>query len=269
MKYSAVRGMQWKFNPPAAPWWGGWWERMVRMVKDLLKRVLRKACLTYEEMNTTLCDCEAVINSRPITYLSDDITQPRPLTPAMFLRENTDSEVPDLDQIEKVDLKGRFRYRQEIRDNLRKRFRTEYLGQLSRRSKYKNNDRVWKMGEIVLIGSDNEKRLNWPLARVIGVINGRDGVVRVLKLRTANNSELVRPVQRVLPLEIPFPGEINFVKNVDSLKTVSKENVNVRRDTPIIQKDFSENSDTNDTIKCTRSGRQVKAPERLIYNSKK
>lgn len=84
-KYTAVRGMQWKFNPPSAPWWGGWWERMVRMVKDLLKRVLKKECLTYEEMNTTPCDCESVINSRPITYLSDDRSEPRLLTPAVFL----------------------------------------------------------------------------------------------------------------------------------------------------------------------------------------
>lgn len=64
--------IRWKFNPPAAPWWGGWWERLVRMVKDILKRVLGRASLNYEELSTILCDCEQVINSRPITYVSEE-----------------------------------------------------------------------------------------------------------------------------------------------------------------------------------------------------
>ncbi|GFY23015.1 integrase catalytic domain-containing protein [Trichonephila clavipes] len=32
----------WKFIPPTAAWWGGWWERLVRTIKELffLKRTL-------------------------------------------------------------------------------------------------------------------------------------------------------------------------------------------------------------------------------------
>ena len=42
-EYSTIRGIEWKFNPPTAAWWGGWWERMVRVVKDSLRKILRKA----------------------------------------------------------------------------------------------------------------------------------------------------------------------------------------------------------------------------------
>lgn len=73
-RISAAQKIDWHLNPPSAPWWGGWWERLVRITKDLLKKTLKKACLSYEELSTILCDCEAIINSRPLGYLADDPT---------------------------------------------------------------------------------------------------------------------------------------------------------------------------------------------------
>ncbi|GFS59879.1 integrase catalytic domain-containing protein [Trichonephila clavipes] len=72
MKETDIKPIKWKFNPPTAAWWGGWWERLVRerVIKEILKRTLGKAILTYEELLTVLCDCEAVVNSRPLTYVS-------------------------------------------------------------------------------------------------------------------------------------------------------------------------------------------------------
>ena len=67
-KYSSAQRNAWKFNPPGAPWWGGWWERLIRVIKQLL-RTLGRACLTYQELATVLCDCEAVVNARPLTYV--------------------------------------------------------------------------------------------------------------------------------------------------------------------------------------------------------
>ncbi|XP_035233819.1 uncharacterized protein LOC118205641 [Stegodyphus dumicola] len=81
---ASIQRIRWKFNPPTAAWWGGWWERLVRMVKENLRRVLGRTSLNYEELYTILCDCEQVINSRPITYVSEDNQDPSPLTPMMF-----------------------------------------------------------------------------------------------------------------------------------------------------------------------------------------
>ncbi|GFT83810.1 integrase catalytic domain-containing protein [Trichonephila clavipes] len=53
--------IKWLFSPPSAPWYGGFWERMVRSIKELLRKCLGKACVTYEEMLTLLYDCEATI----------------------------------------------------------------------------------------------------------------------------------------------------------------------------------------------------------------
>ncbi|GFQ79234.1 hypothetical protein TNCT_588231 [Trichonephila clavata] len=60
--------------------------------------------------------------------------------------------------------------------------------------------RAFKVGEIVLIKNPN-KRLYWPLGKVIELIPRRDGKVRILKLR-CSNSEIIHPIQRVFPLEI-------------------------------------------------------------------
>ncbi|GFT14168.1 integrase catalytic domain-containing protein [Trichonephila clavipes] len=120
--------IQWKFSPPSAPWWGGFWERIVGMLKNVLRKVLGKASLNEEELNTLLCDAESIINSRPITYLSEDPKDLVALTPAMFLQEIREIGVPDFDMIDSKKLERRFIYRVKIRKDLRNRFRNEYLG---------------------------------------------------------------------------------------------------------------------------------------------
>ncbi|XP_054724268.1 uncharacterized protein LOC129234298 [Uloborus diversus] len=57
------------------------------------------------------------------------------------------------------------------------------------------------VGEIVLIGCEDTKRLNWPLGHVVELYPGRDGIQRIAKLRVANGY-LVRPLQRLYPLEM-------------------------------------------------------------------
>ncbi|GFS44152.1 integrase catalytic domain-containing protein [Trichonephila inaurata madagascariensis] len=78
----------WKFIPPTVAWRGGWWERLVRIIKELLRCSLRKSILSYDELSTVICDCEFLINSRPLTYISENPQELIPLTPAMFLIES-------------------------------------------------------------------------------------------------------------------------------------------------------------------------------------
>ncbi|GFW01838.1 putative RNA-directed DNA polymerase from transposon X-element [Trichonephila clavipes] len=91
----------------SAAWWGGWWERLVRVLKELLRRTLGNSILTIEELQTVLCDCESVINSRPLTYLSENSDDLVPLSPAMFLVENRNLDVPDIDYRDTVNLRKR------------------------------------------------------------------------------------------------------------------------------------------------------------------
>lgn len=78
---SSLKKIKWKFIAERAPWWGGMYERLVRSVKESLKKILGKSSLTPEKMGTVLKEVKAMINSRLITFLSDDPEESKPLTP--------------------------------------------------------------------------------------------------------------------------------------------------------------------------------------------
>ncbi|GFX89294.1 integrase catalytic domain-containing protein [Trichonephila clavipes] len=102
-----IQKIKWKFNPPSAAWWGGFWERMIQMLKQILRKMLGRASLYYEELNTVLCECEHVINSRPLTYISEDVNDLSPLTPAMLLQEIETSDVTDIDCLDHQEINKR------------------------------------------------------------------------------------------------------------------------------------------------------------------
>ena len=68
-----INQIQWKFIVEKAPWWGGFWERMVGITKRCLKKTIGRSTLTFEDLLTVFVEIEGTINNRPLTYLYDDI----------------------------------------------------------------------------------------------------------------------------------------------------------------------------------------------------
>lgn len=197
---ASIKKIRWIFNPPTAAWWGGWWERLIGMTKRILRRVLGRARLSSDELTTILCEAENVINSRPLTYLSEDVEDLQPLTPSLFLQELRTGSIPEIDVFDSTHLNKRFRHRQKLKLELLKRFRVEYLGQLKHYSKCKAPTNL-RVGQVVLIGSDNTKRIEWPMAKILELYPGKDNNTRVARVKTVNG-ELLRPYQRLFPLEV-------------------------------------------------------------------
>ncbi|GFX19597.1 integrase catalytic domain-containing protein [Trichonephila clavipes] len=142
------------YIPPTASWWGGFWERLVRTVKELLRRTLGKAIFTYEELLTILCECEKVVNSRPLTYLSEDMQDLTPITPPRFLFEIPTADTKDLDVRDANHFRKRLRFRAKVIEELKRGFRNEYLGQLIQRQKQHPQSSNIQVGDIALIGDD-------------------------------------------------------------------------------------------------------------------
>jgi len=237
-KKTAVQRIQWRFNPPTAAWWGGFWERLIRIMKDLLRRVLGKASLNYEELLTTTSDIESVINSRPLCYVSDEADGVIPLTPSMFIQDIQCSRLPEVDTLDRTAFAKRWEYRQKIKDTLRLRFRKEYLSQLIQVKGKKRGD--IQVGDIVLIGNDIQKRMDWPLGKVLKLIPGKDGISRVVEVKTASGV-LTRPIQRIYPLEVSALEQDTLLEAVKATPGTEDSKVTI-----------------------TRSGRKVKVPSRLL-----
>ncbi|KAJ8916388.1 hypothetical protein NQ315_014598 [Exocentrus adspersus] len=116
-----------------------------------------------------------------------------------FVGTEAGGGVPECDLVDRDAMCRRLKYRQRLQDNLRHRFRNEYLGQL-KLMRQRSTSRAVTLDEVVLIGNDQEKRLVWPLGRIRERIPGKDGIIRLVRVETARG-QLLRPIQRIYPLE--------------------------------------------------------------------
>ena len=86
------RGIRWKFNPIAAPDFGGVWERFVRSCKKPMCAV----SVTEDVLSTTMCIVEQDLNARPLTPVSSVVDDLEALTPNHFLLGNRNVCLPYL-----------------------------------------------------------------------------------------------------------------------------------------------------------------------------
>ncbi|GBM57011.1 hypothetical protein AVEN_146039-1 [Araneus ventricosus] len=128
----------------------------------------------------------------------------------MFLIENRNFIIGDIDLVETLSFRKRIKFKAKLLKDIRLRFRKEYLSLLIRKQGRNKNAREPQIGEVVLIGDDSNKRLNWPLAIIMEVLPGRDGKVHTVKVKTQSRIT-TRSVQRIYLLELS-------VNQVDSLK---------------------------------------------------
>uniref|UniRef100_A0A7I4YRE7 Integrase catalytic domain-containing protein n=1 Tax=Haemonchus contortus TaxID=6289 RepID=A0A7I4YRE7_HAECO len=81
LDYCSQRNITFKFIPAFAPWQGGVYERMIKIFKTCFKAAIRNRKLDFTEFVTLAKECEAIVNSRPLTYAYSDIDSGYPLRP--------------------------------------------------------------------------------------------------------------------------------------------------------------------------------------------
>ncbi|UYV81404.1 hypothetical protein LAZ67_20001094 [Cordylochernes scorpioides] len=252
-----LKNITWKFIPPGAPWWGGWWERLIGMMKQLLFRILGQTSLGYEELSTVMCDVESLMNTRPLTYLIEESEDLAPLTPSLFLHEVREVGVPDLDLIDNKTLSRKYQYIKHVREDLRERFRIEYFGFLRQETRRLKTTIPFKVGDMVLIGQESLKRLHWPLARIIQLYPRKDGLVRVAKVKTSSGDK-IRPIQKLYNLEIT--PEIRCRDPLTERSPTQEVRLTTEED-PLTSQQEQHHIETPNVV--SSYGRPIKRPNRL------
>ena len=193
--------IEWKFNVPKASHQAGVVERLIRTIRRVLSALLHpNARLTDDTFVTFLCEVESVINSRPISKVSDDVDDSAALTPNHMLLLDSNVPVP-LGMFHDADVyRRRWRHVQYMTNLFWKRWIAEYLPMLQSRQKWHRVRDNVKVNDVMLIMDDNAPRGCWPLGVVVDVNRSRDNLVRSVRLRSRGKF-VVRPLTKVVFLE--------------------------------------------------------------------
>ena len=205
---------KWKFIVPLSPWFGGWWERLIRSIKTDLRKTVGARCLTRGELETTLHEVEACVNSRPLTFVSTAPDIENPLTPSHFLLGHGKgyySRGPEpLPVASTQDLSPRYKLRKSVIDLFWASWLADYIRNLPPWKGSSGNCQV-KIGSVVLVEDVNQPRLKWPLGLVTQVFPGRDGVVQTVEVKTVSG-KFIRSVPRIHDLELMTGGSNDPVR---------------------------------------------------------
>ena len=211
-KFALDRNIDWKFNVPTASWWDGFFEICVKLVKRCLRKVLGNAKLSYEELESVLIETEGVLNSRPLTYVYDELTE-TPLTPSHLVIGRRLLDQSPAITVPVSTLPRRERYLDGLLTHFRNRWKKEYLTGIREYQKLKGGEprRTIQVGDVVRICADKTPTQQWGMEKVEKLLQGQDKVVRAAEVVTVDNSlrktRLKRPIQRLYPLEINVRDE--------------------------------------------------------------
>jgi len=181
---------------------GGSWEQLIRSVKTTLRCILREHLPSEEMLSTLLVETEAIVNSRPLTFVSLDSHDEEALTPNHFLMGcSSPCSYPGNFKKEDIVSKRKWRATQQLINHFWKRWVHEYLPMLTRRVKWLQSSNPIVEGSIVIIADPLLPRGCWPKGRVIKTYPGKDGEIRVVDVKT-QFGVFKRPVTKICLLDL-------------------------------------------------------------------
>ncbi|GFS42091.1 hypothetical protein NPIL_444651 [Nephila pilipes] len=136
--------------------------------------------------------------------------------------------------------------------------RLEYLGVFVQKPKRRVSNTI-KVGQIVLIGINNRKRIDRPLGLIVELIPRKDKLIKV----NTSQSTFLRPIQRMYPLEVDSNKDIRYpCKGLEEqqrgdnvLKPGDSRNKSIEKLSTVQTKGTG-------VPNISRSGSRVKIPER-------
>jgi hypothetical protein len=194
-------GINWFFNPPFAPHFGGVFEIIVKAAKRAMTAIAGQAELTEEEFRTLVYVCADKLNDRPISLRGDpeDLVA---LKPNDFLTSHLGHAYfpPDFPEEKQLDLRERWRYVHLLLGHFCKRFAQEVVPLLRPRKKWTNQKENVSVGDVCLEVDENSPRIEWRMVRITKIFPSDDGLVRKVEIRSAGDRLYDRPISRLVPI---------------------------------------------------------------------
>ena len=203
-----------------------------------LKKTVWKSRLNIDELNTILIEIENTLNSRPLTYLSEENFHAS-ITPNHLLHGrnvNIRNDSVRVNVLMGDEVRAKLDRYQTTLEHFRNRFYKEYVTSLRERHFYASSQKGFdneckiRIGDVLLIKDDKTPRWNWKKGKVESLVTGNDGLVCGAVLRTyqeklQNTTLIRRPLQLLIPLELPTVREVLHMENQETLQN-SNDNSN-------------------------------------------
>jgi len=214
-KHLSEKRIKFKYIPVQASWMAGVHERCIGTCKKAIRKVLGKAMICRDELCTLIKEVQAIVNNRPLTYVSSNLEELEILSPnhliygrqiGLIAHEQTDNMEFDANFGGKEHLERMAYLRSQLIENFRHRFQNEYLAMLRERHAHvaktnpKTEDSV-KVGDVVIVYDKDLPRRDWKLGVVQKLLRGTDGLTRAASIKT-NSGTSNRAVAHLYPLEI-------------------------------------------------------------------
>ena len=164
---SANKGVEWHWNPAAAPHFRGVFESMIKAAKRAISAILKDADVTDEDLQTCFIGVESLLNSRPLKTVSDDPNDEPVLTPKHFLIGQMGGDIaPDSVDDFAFSPRNRWRRIQELIRRVWQRWLREYLPHIGSRHKWFSQQKNLKEDDTVVVIDPNATRRDWEVGRI-------------------------------------------------------------------------------------------------------
>ena len=142
--------------------------------------------LTWPVLTTTMFSVEQISNSRPFTAVGDYPEDLKALTPNHCLLGRPVAAEPLMRYTFRyVNCRKMYKATQAYCQMIWHRWE-EYLPKRFGRPKWANEERMLKVGDLVLLIDESVRRHENKMARVTEVFNGADGVIRSTSIKTSD-----------------------------------------------------------------------------------
>ncbi len=213
VQWAGRKGIEWTLVPTGGQHFNGQAERMIGMIKKQLWQTFEGKKQTHEETLIVLVEAVQKINSRPLTRNPRPEGEPLCVQDLMLGRAKPGQAQVKFESGKK--LTKRFENVQRTQQEFWKRWIEEVFPEKLRQSKWKQEKRDLKVGDVVLRKDETAAGQTYKYAKVIRVHTSTDGKVRAADIEYKLPGESVfrtttRPIHKLV-MVVPVEEQVSAV----------------------------------------------------------